>query len=44
MSTDRDGAVTAESDGHLWTLSTQADANRAQGGEDDAVADIAVGF
>jgi ComEC/Rec2-related protein len=44
MSTERDGAVTAESDGHLWTLSTQADANRAQGGEDDAVADIAVGF
>lgn len=43
-STDRDGAVTAESDGRRWTVSTQADANRAQGGDDDAVADIAVGF
>ncbi|OQW94527.1 MAG: hypothetical protein BWK77_09100 [Verrucomicrobia bacterium A1] len=44
LSTGRDGAVMAESDGKRWSLATQAEANRAQGGEEDSVADIAVGF
>ena len=44
MSTDRDLAVTIRSDGKTFTVETQAELNRAQGGEDDAVSDIAVGL
>lgn len=44
MSTDRDLAVTIRSDGKTFGVETQAELNRAQGGEDDAVSDIAVGL
>lgn len=44
LSTDHDLAVTVTSDGRSYSISTQAEANRAQGGEDDAVSDLAVGL
>jgi len=44
LSTDRDLAITLTSDGRSYSVATQAEANRATGGEDDAVSDIAVGF
>lgn len=44
LSTDTDFALTFSSDGHTYSVATQAEANRAEGGVDDAVSDIAVGF
>ncbi len=44
LSTDTDLAITLESDGKGYTLATQAEANRAEGGVDDAVSDLAVGL
>ncbi len=44
LSTDRDLAITLTSDGRTYSVATQAEANRAAGGEDDAVSDLAVGF
>lgn len=44
LSTDRDLALTLTSDGRAYTIATQAEANRASGGEEDAVSDLAVGL
>jgi ComEC/Rec2-related protein len=44
LSTDRDLALMFTSDGRGYTVATQAELNRAAGGEDDAVPDIAVGL
>jgi ComEC/Rec2-related protein len=44
LSTDRDLAITLSSDGHTYSVVTQAELNRAEGGEEDAVSDIAVGL
>lgn len=44
LSTDRDLAMTITSAGVGYTVETQAELNRAHGGEEDAVSDIAVGF
>lgn len=44
LSTDRDLAVIIQSDGATYTIDTQALRNRAEGGEDDAVSDLAVGL
>lgn len=44
LSTDRDLAITITSDGRTYSVATQAEVNRAQGGEEDAVSDIAVGL
>ena len=44
LSTDRDLAITITSDGSTYQVATQAEANRAAGGEEDAVSDIAVGL
>ncbi len=42
--TDQDQAIIIQSDGHAYSVDTQARRNRARGGADDAVPDIAVGF
>ena len=44
LSTDRDLALTFRSDGRGYTLETQAELNRAAGGEEDAVSDLAIGL
>ena len=44
LSTDRDLAITLTSDGHTYEVVTQAELNRAEGGTEDAVSDIAVGL
>ncbi len=44
LSTDRDLALTLTSDGSTYAIATQAEVNRAAGGEEDAVSDIAVGL
>lgn len=44
LSTDHDLAVLLSSDGRTYDITTQAEANRAAGGTEDAVADIAVGL
>lgn len=44
MSTDRDLAITITSDGRTYSVETQAELNRAEGGVEDAVSDIAVGL
>jgi ComEC/Rec2-related protein len=44
LSTDVDMAITVTSDGATWDVETQAQRNRAFGGEDEAVSDIAVGL
>jgi beta-lactamase superfamily II metal-dependent hydrolase len=44
LSTDRNLAVMVHSDGTGFTLDTQARRNRAEGGDDDAVSDLAVGL
>lgn len=44
LSTDTDFALMFSSDGRTYSVATQAEANRAEGGVDDAVSDIAVGF
>ena len=44
LSTDRDLAVMIHSDGAGYTIDTQALRNRAEGGEDDAVSDLAIGL
>ncbi len=44
LSTDRDLAVLIHSDGVSFTLETQAERNRARGGEEDAVSDLAIGL
>lgn len=44
LSTDRDLAITITSDGRTYEVQTQAELNRAEGGVEDAVSDIAVGL
>lgn len=44
LSTDRDLALTFTSDGRGYALVTQAEVNRAAGGEEDAVSDLAIGL
>jgi ComEC/Rec2-related protein len=44
LSTDRDLALIFSSDGRRYSVTKQAEINRAAGGEDDAVPDIAVGL
>ncbi len=44
LSTDRDLALMFASDGRGYSLVTQAELNRAAGGEEDAVSDLAVGL
>ena len=44
LSTDTDMAVLVTSDGKSWNLQTQAQLNNMDGGEDDAVSDMAVGL
>lgn len=44
LSTDRDLAITITSDGRTYQVVTQAELNRAEGGEEDAVSDMAVGL
>ncbi|HMO05446.1 MAG TPA: ComEC/Rec2 family competence protein [Kiritimatiellia bacterium] len=44
LSTDRDLAVIIRTDGVTYTIDTQALRNRAEGGEEDAVSDLAVGL
>ncbi|HMP76999.1 MAG TPA: ComEC/Rec2 family competence protein [Kiritimatiellia bacterium] len=44
LSTDRDLALTFSSDGRGYSLVTQAELNRAAGGEEDAVSDLAIGL
>lgn len=44
LSTDRDMAISIYSDGQTFAIETQAQRNRAQGGEDDAVSDLQVGL
>ncbi|MBP7828743.1 MAG: ComEC/Rec2 family competence protein [Kiritimatiellae bacterium] len=44
FNTDRDLAVIVRSDGRGYTLKTQAQENRAQGGEEGAVAEIDMAF
>ena len=44
FSTDRDMAISIYSDGQTFAIETQAQRNRAQGGEDDAVSDLQVGL
>lgn len=44
LSTDRDMAIMIHTDGSTYSIDTQALRNRAEGGEDDAVSDLAVGL
>jgi ComEC/Rec2-related protein len=44
LSTDHDLAILLTSDGTSYRITTQAEVNRAAGGTEDAVADIAVGL
>lgn len=44
LATDRDLALMFTSDGRSWSVITQAELNRAAGGEDDAVSDLSVGL
>jgi beta-lactamase superfamily II metal-dependent hydrolase len=44
LSTDRDHAIMVYSDGMSYALETQAMRNQAEGGEEDAVSDLAVGL
>lgn len=44
LSTDRDLAISIYSDGETYTIETQAERNRAHGGEQDAVSDLTIGL
>jgi len=44
LSTDRDLAISIYSDGQSFSIETQAERNRAYGGDLDAVSDLSVGF
>lgn len=44
LATDQDLALTFTSDGRHYTVVTQAELNRAAGGEEDAVSDLAIGL
>ncbi|MBP7275713.1 MAG: ComEC/Rec2 family competence protein [Kiritimatiellae bacterium] len=44
LGTDHDGAIVIESDGRTYAIDTQARRNRALGGTEDAVSDIAIGL
>jgi hypothetical protein len=44
LSTDRDMAMMIHSDGTTYNIETQAQRNRAAGGDDDAVSDLSVGL
>lgn len=44
LSTDQDLAIFIHSDGRTYTIETQAERNRARGGDDDTVSDLSVGL